>query len=185
MAELQNFPFNETKAVQAAALFAARTGNQINYMKLIKLIYLLDREALKRWGVPIVGGNYVSMDQGPVASPVLDAIKSPAQKFPLWTSHFRKEGYDVRLIHGIEPDDLSPAELEVLDWVFSRFGAMDQWQLVYYTHENCGEWVDPQGTSLPIKPSAILQNVGKTEQIDVLAAELSRIELVDKLFAKL
>ena len=46
----------------------------MSYMKLIKLLYLADREALLRWGRPITFDAYVSMDRGPVLSSVLDLI---------------------------------------------------------------------------------------------------------------
>jgi uncharacterized phage-associated protein len=66
--------FNEAKATQAAARLLRNRGGTMSYMKLIKLLYLADREALASWGRPITTGNYVSMDKGPVLSHVLDRI---------------------------------------------------------------------------------------------------------------
>jgi len=64
--------FNERKATQVAAQFLRLRGGRMSYMKLIKLMYLADREALLRWGRPISTDRYVSMDKGPVLSRVLD-----------------------------------------------------------------------------------------------------------------
>ena len=64
--------FNEVKATQAAARLLRNRGGRMSYMKLIKLLYLADREALSRWGRPITTDKYVSMDKGPVLSRVLD-----------------------------------------------------------------------------------------------------------------
>src|ERR1022692_1541243 len=43
----------------------------MNYMLLIKLLYLLDRRALSLWGRPVTGDDYFSMKYGPVLSEVL------------------------------------------------------------------------------------------------------------------
>jgi len=37
----------------------------MHYVKLIKLLYLADREALLRWGAPITTDRYVSMTMDP------------------------------------------------------------------------------------------------------------------------
>jgi len=53
--------FNEAKATQAAALLLKLRGGRMNYMKLIKLLYLVDRTALIRWGRPVTFDSYCSM----------------------------------------------------------------------------------------------------------------------------
>ena len=45
--------FNERRATEAAARFLKLRGGRMSYLKLIKLLYLLDREALLRWGRPV------------------------------------------------------------------------------------------------------------------------------------
>lgn len=184
MKPMREFIFNERKATQAAAFFVKKAGGEINYMKLIKLLYLADRESLKRWGFPIAGGRYVSMDNGPVTSPIYDAVKSEAA-FPVWKSCFRKAGYDLCLVSEPEPDDLSRADLEVLEFIERQFCAKNEWELVLYTHQHCPEWADPQGSSIPILPDEILQKVGKTEaEIEAIGKELAKLSLVERLFAK-
>jgi len=44
------------------------------YIKLIKLLYLADREALLRWGRPITTDCHVSMPKGPVVSQIYHLI---------------------------------------------------------------------------------------------------------------
>ena len=53
-----NFRFNIGKATEAACLFLERAGGRMNIMKLVKLLYLLDRLSLDRRGIPVVGGDY-------------------------------------------------------------------------------------------------------------------------------
>jgi len=52
----------------------------MNYLKLMKLLYLADRESMRRNGRPISGDRYVSMDHGPVLSQTLNLING-ARKF--------------------------------------------------------------------------------------------------------
>lgn len=176
--------FDEEKATHAAAFLTAKFGGQVNYMKLLKLLYLADRDAFKKWGRPIVGGPYVGMDNGPLSSPAYDAVKasSGGSGFPLWTSVFRKEGYDLQMLRKIECDALSDVETELLCGILDRFGAMDQWQLVLYTHQNCEEWVDPQGSRLFIKEREILERVGlSTEQIETCEKDAKRFKVISQL----
>ena len=71
-----NFRFDITKATEVACLFLEKAGGQMNVMKLVKLIYLLDRVSLDRRGIPVVGGDYLSMRNGPVTSELFDIINA-------------------------------------------------------------------------------------------------------------
>jgi hypothetical protein len=61
-----NFRFDTAKATEVACPFLEMAGGRLNIMKLAKLIYLLDRVSLDRRGIPVVGGDYLSMRNGPV-----------------------------------------------------------------------------------------------------------------------
>ena len=65
-----NFRFNISKATEAACLLLERAGGHLNIMKLVKLMYLLDRLSIDRRGMPVAGGDYLSMRNGPVTSEV-------------------------------------------------------------------------------------------------------------------
>ena len=178
---VSDYRFDEKKATRAASFFAKKFEGEINYMKLIKLLYLTDRESIKRTGFPIAGGQYVSMDYGPVTSPIYEAVQEK-KHFPLWSCFFKKSGYDVRLIN--DPgEDFSKSELDTLEFIFERFGSMTEWDLVKFTHDNCPEWMDPQGTSNPIPSREILKRVGKSdEQILGIAEEQRRLDIMDSSF---
>lgn len=60
--------YREEKATEAAARLLKLRGGAMSHMKLIKLLYLLDREAYVRWGRPVTYDTYVSMPHGPVLS---------------------------------------------------------------------------------------------------------------------
>ena len=140
-----NFPFDNVKAVQAACQFIRRDGGRINVMKLVKLLYLLDRLSLERRDVPVIGGRYYSMRNGPVMSEVLDLINSGklfGEKESIWEGFITdRENHEVGLRVGdIPTDELSEAELDLIEEIWTEHGGKNQWELSQWCHENCAEW---------------------------------------------
>jgi uncharacterized phage-associated protein len=178
--------FNEAKATQAAARLLRSRGGTMSYMKLIKLLYLADREALACWGRPITTDNYVSMDKGPVLSHVLDRInEGPAPGDPsYWVQHITPSGnYEVTLTDDPSGDLLSEAEDELLDSVFKAHGHLSRWQIVELVH-TLPEWHDPEGGAIPISYVDILEAFNKNpEQIAAIVSELASLARVDALCA--
>jgi uncharacterized phage-associated protein len=170
--------FNERRATEAAAEFLKLRGGRMSYLKLIKLLYLLDREALLRWGRPITTDRYVSMDNGPVVSRVFDLIRDePAPGTdPVWR-HFisAPSDYEVSLTAEPEIDELSPAEQSLIEEIFAKYGRLSRWNLVDLSHE-LGEWQDPKGSAIPIEYRDILRAGNKTEsEIAAVESELEAL----------
>lgn len=138
------------------------------YIKLLKLLYLAERDAMAKWGDSISGDRFVSMPHGPVLSQTYDLIKGHCQNESPWQQAIQDEAnYEVSLKDGIQFDDLdelSRAEIRILESVYERFGHMQRFELVDYTHDYCPEWENPNGGSFPIKPESILRAVGKSEE---------------------
>ena len=156
------FVFRERKAAQAAARLLDSHGGSMPYVKLIKLLYLADRESLIDSGYPITGARLVSMDKGPVLSEVLDLITWEQDGDSPWRRYVSPpERYEVSLAAAPDADELSEYELAILDGVFERFGRMDRWALVRYTH-TLPEWVHPDGSSSDIDVRAILEDAGRS-----------------------
>jgi len=183
--------FNERRVAQMAAYLLGRGKGRMNYLKLMKLLYLADRASMKRNGHPISGDRYVSMDHGPVLSQTFNLIKGAVQFAEQGWNHWiaDRADYDVSLkrkVHREALDELSEADLEVLGNVYSRFGKMDQWELVDYTHRYCREWEDPKGSSAPIDYETIFKALGCTPaQAKKLGERTERQRRIDKLFAGL
>jgi hypothetical protein len=50
---------------------------------------------------------------------------------------------------------------------------MDQWALRDWTHANCPEWHDPQGSSIPIQPEELLAALKfSREQCEAILARM-------------
>lgn len=178
--------FNEAKATQAAARLLQLQGASMSYLKLIKLLYILDREALLRWGRPVTTDRYVSMDRGPVVSKIYDLIVDEllSGDRSLWREHISEpQNYSVRLLKEAGADELSRIEEELIDEVVSTHGAKSPWELVNYSHTFL-EWQDPKGSAIPIEYRDILRAGGKTEtEIAAIEAELESIAATEALVA--
>ncbi len=150
----------------------------MSYIKLIKLLYLLDREALLRWGRPVTTDRYVSMDNGPVVSRIYDLIREePAPGTDSIWRHYisASQGWEVALVEQPETDELSRVEEALIDEIFGKFGKLSRWDLVRLSHE-LPEWQDPNGSAVPIQYRDILRAGNKTEsEIAAVEAELESL----------
>lgn len=180
--------FHEEKATQAAARLLRHRGGKMSHMKLIKLLYLAEREALARFGAPLTYDAYVSMPYGPVLSATLDRINEPEMyQDGYWDKYISpKHNHEVGLRNptaGVPNGHLSAAEEALLDEIFQRYGRMDRWELVKFTH-TLPEWTDPQGSSLPIDPAEILRSEGYSEEdVAAIQAEWDEAAYAASLFA--
>lgn len=160
--------YREDKATQAAARLLSREGGRMNHMKLIKLLYLAEREAIVRYGRPITFDWYYSLPHGPVLSYTLNNINSEngPKEEGYWAAVIsERRGHQVGLKdRSCDPpnDQLSPAEEALLDEIFEKYGHQNQWQLRDFSH-TLPEWQDPKGSSLPIHLRDILLAEGFTD----------------------
>lgn len=161
--------FNARKAAQIAAFFALKENGSVFVLKVMKLIYLSEREFLRKYDTTLLGDNLVSMDWGPVNSLTLSCINGEAgQQQTDWDSFISdRENHRIALTHpGLRFDDLdelSEADLEVLEQIWERFGGMDRFELSEWTHKNCPEWEDPSGSAFPIPYKRVFHFLGKPD----------------------
>jgi uncharacterized phage-associated protein len=179
--------FNERKATQAAAKFLDLAGGSMNYMLLIKLLYLLDRRALKKWGRAVTGDEYYSMKLGPVLSEVLTLITQqpdPDTK-GYWATHISEPNrYVVEISENPGDDELSEAEESVIQAVFEKYGSYDPFQLADHLHQVLSEWQPVEHGRIPITIADILKAHGKSEeQIAAVESDVTAVAKVQRLFA--
>src|SRR5580698_10285804 len=117
--------FDVKKSTQAAAYFLRLAKGKMNYMLLIKLLYLLDRRALLKWGRPVTCDTYFSMKLGPVLSEVLGLLNEmPDPEDPsYWSRHISGPvAYSVKLKKDPGDNELSEAEDALIEAVFEKYG---------------------------------------------------------------
>ncbi len=163
-----NFWFNLDKTTEVACQFLKREGGTINIMKLVKLVYLLDRLSVARRGIPVVGGTYFSLPNGPVTSELLDLINSGRigdEKDCHWEDFISaRKDHDIGLIKEAPTDHLSPSELDLIAEIYREHGARNQWQLRDWCHEHCEEWTPLEEGRDRITLERIARALGKSDQ---------------------
>ena len=182
--------FNIEKLIQVCNYLVKKNNFSLNYTKLIKLLYLADKESLRQSLQTITGDAYASMNSGPVLSKLYDLIKGSYRKEPdqyLWNSRFTKNEYDlVAVTDRIPQSELSVFEMQILDQIYEKFKDTDVGGMIQYCHNHCPEWKFPDGSSIPIKPEEILQSIGKSpEEIDWILAETQAFENEERTFISL
>lgn len=179
--------FNVRKAAQIAAFFAREQGGEINVLKLTKLVYLADRRNMEKFDSPISGDNFVSMDHGPVNSITYNYINGMEGQRDSWAEFIAdRSGYQVGLVRPVEDEDLdqlSRAEIATLREVWAEFGKMDRFEIRDWTHKNCPEWEDPQGSSAPIAFERVLGFLNKPNARE-LAEQIRAQRFVNAVFAE-
>lgn len=152
--------FNEKKASQAAAYLLYRSGPRMTLpiLKLLKLLYLAERLSYEKYCEPLIGDRLVSMPHGPVLSITYNymngELDSSEDGWGAWIGN--RQGYDISVNDPQQlpsPDvllELSDSDIELLDQTWARFGHLNKFQLVEWTHRNCLEWRDPKGSMVPM-----------------------------------
>jgi len=165
---------NEKRLVEAATRLIAFEGGTINYTKLLKLLYIADRESLRRHHNSITGDDYISMNAGPVLSHAYNLIKGEASS-EIWSrSVSPRDGYNVSLL--AEPACvLSAASRAILDEVYEQYGHMNYGQLIDLVH-TYPEWRFPKGSCLPISLESLLRGCGyENQDASSISGELEEI----------
>lgn len=180
--------YDEQKAAQIAAWFLNRAGGSMPHLKLMKLMYLAERESMRTSGFPMTGDRFVSMTHGPVLSCTLSHIRDEAPSAPegwdSWISDLadHKVGL-VRQVHHDVLDRLSRANVAVLEEIWAKFGHMGKYEIRDYTHDpkNCPEWRDPNGSSFPIHYRTVFMALGHDHETAVeLANEVESQHRISK-----
>ncbi len=185
--------FDKAKAEQIGAFFVMKeTDKKINILKLIKLIYLTDRKNIERYGEPILDDDYFSLPHGPINSKALDMLEQSKYYFTFNNNSDSnlikkflddKQDYDIPLQNNNitidDLDELSEADIEILQEIWLEYGKMDRFELRDWTHqpENIPEWQDPKGSRSPILLKTIMEKVG-VENVDEHYAEWKSLQSV-------
>jgi len=184
-------PFNEREATQIACRIVAAYGKEINFYRLVKLLYIVEREFWTQLEQPAMGGAYFSMKDGPMISETSDAAKpANAAKFPIWAAHLKQTPYEdgrgnkITLLKDAGRDDISDALLEITDRVIATTKSWNNRILKAHCHSFKEYKEPPPGRTVPIQAGAILMAEGKSPtEIEKLQAESNLWKGVDAVLA--
>ena len=190
MVNVMVFDFNVRKAAQVVSYLANKNSNsRINILKVIKLVYLADRESILQTGFPIIDDDRVSMPHGPVNSMTLRFVKGELEDGS-WSALIKRYGrYEILANTSestVDCDELSESEIGCLDKVWETFGHMDRYALRDWTHDprNVPEWTNPNGSSLPIPLRSIFEHLN-CENADIQSQLVDDYRQINRLLANL
>src|SRR6516165_1045948 len=87
------------KTIQAiAVLLHSDRCDRMSYLRLLKLLYIADRESLAETGRSMSGDSIVAMKHGPVLRNVYNLVRSDHPQAPGWGNFLRRDGYHLELV---------------------------------------------------------------------------------------
>ncbi len=177
------FDFGTRKIIEAAAvLLRSEACHRMGYMRLLKLLYIADRESLAETGRPIVGTRPVAMDLGPVHSKALDLVRGTHYDAPAWSEFIVKDGYSIEMSADPGVLSLSRYEIAKLNEVQARYREVDDFDLSRITH-TFPEWRrrHQEGTSVTIPLEDIIEAVGRGEDQEEILEDAKEARELDRL----
>ena len=138
--------YNDSRAVQVAAVFTKLEGGKIDKYKLCKLMYYIERQSILTTGQPLFHSGLFSIKLGPIASEVNDRINAvvPSEKFRFlynedeysrWVNHFKSaNSKELRLTSDPGDDELSESNIDLITEISVKFRNYSYSQLVEFFH---------------------------------------------------
>lgn len=126
------FQFNQTKAIEAILYLAQRVSDSDTY-GICKLLYLVDKTSLEKYGRFIFGESYSAMEQGATPSNTYDLFKKVART-PI--NGLKVEGNQVIALRNPDLDYLSESDIECLDQIISVYGKVPNWLRARDAHDD-------------------------------------------------
>lgn len=151
------FRFDRTKAIEVILYLARRVSNSDIY-GICKLLYLVDKTSLEKYGRFIYGESYFALEEGSTPSNAYDLLKQVAQQ-P--TSQLRVEGNQVIASRDANLDYLSESDVECLDQIIKIYGNVPNWARGKEAHDDAWKkaWDKrgkKQGVRIPVESIAEL-----------------------------
>jgi uncharacterized phage-associated protein len=159
--------FDFPRTLQATAhLIKLQPHQQLSYLRLLKLLYMAERELLAEHGMLLTADRPYAMPKGPVLSETLNLIKGQisSNQQHQWHRFIETVGHDVVLKEDPGHGELNKAIRRKLEEVNDRYKELDDWDLVKETHK-LPEWqrhyVKDSGSSFPFEWEEVMTHQGK------------------------
>jgi uncharacterized phage-associated protein len=175
------------KTTQAAAFILKKYNGEATRIRLLKILYIADRELLQQTHRPLTGDRPVAMIHGPVLTHTYDLLKGQAAGIEIWNQYIVQSSipYVHRLIADPGIGKLSKVELQKLEDLVQRFWFVDDFLLSQSTHA-FPEWQKyaPAGNGAnPIPIEDVYAAVGLRNNIEELQREALADAELDALLA--
>lgn len=177
-----HFQFNFDRALQASACLLRLDNKRMSYLRLLKLLYIAEREWIAETGESITGDRAYALKNGPVLSSVYNLIKGDATQSGRWDDFIHKDGYQVTLIADPGRGELSKGMIDKLSDITARHREDDDWHIVDVSH-TFPEWEKNRiGNSHPIPVEDILEAQGRSHMLRAVEKEGEARRIFDDVF---
>jgi len=126
------FKFNQTKAIEAI-LYLAKNVSDSDIYGICKLLYLVDKTSLEKYGRFIFGESYFAMKEGATPSNAYDLLKQVAR---VPSNELKIEGNQVIPLREPDLDCLSESDIECLNKIIDIYGNMPNWRRGIDAHDD-------------------------------------------------
>ena len=160
---------SERRAARMAVAFIERAGGPIGRTKLLRLMYLAEREAMRRLLLPIIEDDVCATQDGMVLSRTSRLAKADGStKSADWGARVVQTPHGLAVREGAPaaaPDDLGDDELEAVQRVWDDHDTMTADELARDVHRRLPEWLehwpptDAKATSVPVSRLQLHQSV--------------------------
>ncbi len=143
----------------------------MNYMRLLKVLYIAEREILAESSTPLTGSTVIAMKRGPVLEDVLHLIRGEHSATHKWAAYIQVDRYRLEMVKDPGVRLLSRYVARKLEEVATRYENLDEWGMVEITHK-LPEWQinDPGDSSQEIPLAHILEAVGRLDDLERIVA---------------
>jgi uncharacterized phage-associated protein len=159
-------------------------GKRMSSLRLLKLLYIADRESLAEAGESITGDRAYAMEYGPVLTRVYGFIKGSGADAGRWDDFIHTDGYVVELVADPGRAELSRAIVDKLTDISERYRKHDEFALSDLTH-GFPEWsnhYDGNGGSSLIPWQEMLSAQNKAEMVEVVERDEKARQVFDDVF---
>jgi len=179
--------FSERKAAQIAAyLLEKMKDKETRRGKLVRLMYLADRQCYDSRGCSISDDDAMAMKNGPILLHTYNLVMGDKIPSNYWAEliapRFQKE-FTIGLTRDTSKSDtseLSTNDMEILDDVFKKYGHLHNWTELAPFTQTLPEWKKrwqecrPEYNAVRIDPKDILMALGKSGEM--IKESLEKIE---------
>ena len=171
----------EQQAAQLAAAFIIKAGRPIGQIRLLKLMYLAERESMASHFWPIVCDDIYAMREGMGLSRTYDLMvgKLGTPTDGEWDRHIVRTSRGLNIRQGVDAEalgGLSGNDIDVVNKVWREYGHMDRDELVHDVHHQLREWLDHwddtsrRSQSVPVPYPKLYETVLGLEAADAAEA---------------
>jgi uncharacterized phage-associated protein len=179
---MMTFRFDFEKTLQAAGVLLDLDGPRMDRLRLLKLLYIADRELLAETGRTLTGDRALAMKHGPVLGRVYDLIRGESSRAGEWGRSIHSDGRSVVLRDDPGRGELSRREVEKLTELTDRYRNVDDWALSEATHD-FPEWSRNYAADgpIPIPWEDALSAQGRADLVEIVEREEATRRLLDDL----